>query len=144
MMTGPFQLGHAESFAPPRRQVISTDQAPKAIGPYSQAIKIGDFVFTAGQIALNAAGQMVEGDVTAQTRQVLDNIKAVLEAAGASMASVVKTTVFLANIADFQAMNAVYAEFFPPDQAPPARSTVQVAALPRNASVEIEVIAALE
>lgn len=140
----PFQLGRAESFAPPRKQAVSTDQAPKAIGPYSQAIKIGDFVFAAGQIPLNAAGQMVEGDITAQTRQVLSNIKAVLEAAGASMASVVKTTVFLANMADFQAMNAVYAEFFPPDQEPPARSTVQVAALPRNASVEIEAIAALE
>ncbi len=140
----PFQLGRAESFVPPRKQVVSTDQAPKAIGPYSQAIKIGDFVFAAGQIPLNAAGQLVEGDITVQTRQALSNIKAVLEAAGASMASVIKTTVFLANMADFQAMNAVYAEFFSPDQAPPARSTVQAAALPRNALVEIEAIAALE
>ncbi len=143
-MSGAFQLGRAESFVPPRKQVVSTDQAPKAIGPYSQAIKIGDYVFTAGQIALNPAGQLVEGDIAAQTRQVLTNLRAVLEAAGASLGTVVKTTVFLANMADFQAMNAVYAEFFPPDQQPPARSTVQVAGLPRNGLVEIEAVASLE
>ncbi len=142
-MPAAFQLGRAASFVRPR-QVISTDQAPQAIGPYSQAIQIGDLVFTAGQIALDVNGRLVEGDIAAQTRQVLNNLKAILEAAGASLATVVKTTVYLTHIGDFQAMNAVYAEFFPPDRQPPARSTVQVAALPRNALVEIEAIATLE
>lgn len=143
-MSTSFQMGRAESFVTPGKQIVVTDQAPKAIGPYSQAVKIGAFVFTAGQIALNADGQFVEGDISVQTRQVLNNLKAILQAAGASMMSVVKTTVFMTNMADFQAMNAVYAEFFPLDQQPPARLTVQVAALPRNALVEIEAIAALE
>lgn len=143
-MSDVLPLGRAESYARPRKQAIATDRAPQAIGPYSQAIVIGDFVFTAGQIALDPAGQLVAGGIAAQARQVLNNLQAILEAAGASMASVVKTTVFLANIADFQAMNAVYAEFFPPDRQPPARSTVQVAALPRQALVEIEAVAALE
>jgi 2-iminobutanoate/2-iminopropanoate deaminase len=142
-MATSFQLGRAESFAHPHKQVIATDQAPRAIGPYSQAIRIGDLVFTAGQIPLNPAGQLVEGDISVQARQALNNLKAILEAAGASMAAVVKTSVFLATMADFQAMNAVYAEFFPPDQKPPARSTVQVAALPLGALVEIEAIAAI-
>lgn len=138
------QLGYAENFTRPQKQAVSTDQAPKAIGPYSQAIKIGSFVFIAGQIALDPAGHFVEGGIATQTHQVLNNLKVILEAAGASLATVVKTTVFLANIADFQAMNAVYAEFFPADQQPPARSTVQVAALPRNALVEIEAVANCE
>ena len=143
-MSGPFQLGRAESFIPPRKQAVSTDQAPQAIGPYSQAIKIGEFVFTAGQICLKPDGSLVEGDISAQTRQVLNNLQAILQASGASLATIVKTTVFLTNMADFEAMNAVYAEFFPPDQQPPARSTVQVAALPRHVLVEIEAIATLE
>jgi 2-iminobutanoate/2-iminopropanoate deaminase len=122
------------------RNVIATDKAPAAVGPYSQAIRVGDFVFTAGQIPLDpTSGQMVEGGIEVQTRQVLTNLSAVLEAAGTSLADVVKTTVFLADMSQFKAMNGVYAEFFP--DAPPARSTVQVAALPLGASIEIEAIA---
>ena len=123
-----------------KREVISTDKAPAAVGPYSQAVRAGDFVFAAGQVAIDpAAGKLIEGDVAAQTRQVLTNLSAVLEAAGSSLDSVVKTTVFLKDMGEFRAMNAVYAEFFPSD--PPARSTVEVAALPLGALVEIEVIA---
>lgn len=122
------------------RSVVSTPDAPQAIGPYSQAIQLGDLVFCSGQIPLTAAGQLVEGDVTVQTRQVLTNLKAVLNAAGSSLERAVKTTVFLADMNDFAAMNAVYSEFFP--SAPPARSTIQVARLPRDVRVEIEVIAA--
>lgn len=122
------------------REIIATDRAPAAVGPYSQAVRLGDFVFTAGQIPLNpATGQMVEGGIEAQTRQVLTNVSAVLEAAGTSLAKVVKTTVFLADMGEFKAMNGVYAEFFPAE--PPARSTVQVGALPLGARVEIEAIA---
>ncbi len=122
------------------REIIATDKAPAAVGPYSQAVRVGDFVFTAGQIALDpATGQMVADDIEAQTRQVLTNLSAVLEAAGASLTHVVKTTVFLADIGEFKAMNGVYAEFFP--DAPPARSAVQVAALPLGARVEIEAVA---
>lgn len=124
-----------------KRQVVSTEHAPKAIGPYSQAIRLEQFVFCAGQGGLEpATGNLVKGGIEAETRRVLQNLKAVLEAAGSSMDQVVKTTVFLTNIDDFQKMNAIYAEFFP--SAPPARSTVQVARLPRDACVEIEVIAA--
>ena len=122
------------------REIIATDKAPAAVGPYSQAVRVGDFVFTAGQIPLDpASGQMVEGDIEAQTRRALTNLSAVLEAAGASLANVVKTTVFLADISEFKAMNGVYAEFFP--DAPPARSAVQAAALPLGARVEIEAVA---
>ncbi len=125
------------------KQIVSTDQAPKAIGPYSQAIRIGEFVFTAGQIALNPATmEIVEGGIEAQTRQVLTNLTHVLAAAGTSFDRVVKTTVFLSDMANFTAMNAIYAEFFP--QNPPARSTVQVAALPKAGAVEIEVVALLK
>ncbi len=125
-----------------QRQPIHTDKAPKAIGPYSQAIRVGDLVFCAGQTPLDpATGNMVEGDIEAQTRRVLQNLSAVLQAAGTSLARSVKTTVFLKDMNDFQRMNAVYAEFFPQD--PPARSTVQVARLPRDAAVEIEVVAAV-
>ena len=121
-------------------QVIHTEQAPKAIGPYSQAIRVGEFIFCAGQTPIDpATGNMVEGDIEAQTRRVLQNLSAVVQAAGTTMAKVVKTTVFLQDMNDFQRMNAVYAEFFPQD--PPARSTVQVARLPRDARVEIELIA---
>lgn len=127
-----------------QRNVLQTDQAPAAIGPYSQAITVAiggqTLIFTSGQIPLDPRTQtMVEGDVSAQTRQVLDNLQAVLEAAGATFQNVVKTTIFLFDLQDFAAVNAVYAERF--TTAPPARSTVQVARLPRDARVEIEVIA---
>lgn len=122
------------------REQISTASAPAAIGPYSQAIATGNFVFASGQIALDpASGQLVEGDVREQTRQALRNVQAVLEAAGSSVDRVVKTTVFLTQMADFAAMNEVYAGVFTSE--PPARSTVAVAELPRGARVEIEVIA---
>lgn len=119
---------------------IATEKAPGAIGPYSQAIDYGPFIYASGQIPLNpATGEMAEG-ITEQTRQSLANVKAILEAAGLTMANVVKTTVFLADMNDFAAMNAVYAEAF---EAPyPARSAVAVKQLPKNALVEIEVIAA--
>ena len=122
------------------RRVIHTDDAPKAIGPYSQALRSGDIIFTAGQIPLDPATmKLVEGDITVQTRQALTNLKHVLEAADSGLNRVLKTTVFLANFDDFQAMNAVYGEFFG-DQ-PPARSTVQVSRLPAGALVEIEAVA---
>jgi 2-iminobutanoate/2-iminopropanoate deaminase len=122
-----------------KRTVISTELAPKAIGPYSQAIRVGDFIFTAGQVPIDpATGQLIDGDISAQTRRALMNVNAILDAAGTSMSKVVKTTVFMANMNDFSLMNAVYAEFFPVD--PPARSTFAVAALPRNALIEIETI----
>ncbi|MBC7249437.1 MAG: RidA family protein [Anaerolineae bacterium] len=125
------------------REVISTPKAPAAVGPYSQAIRVDNLVFTAGQVAIDPQqGKLIEGDVAAQTRQVLTNLSAVLEAAGSSLSQVLKTTVFLKDIHDFAAMNAVYAEFFP--QNPPARSAVQVAALPLGALVEIEAVALVE
>ena len=123
-----------------KRTVISTELAPKAIGPYSQAIRLNGLVFSAGQVAIDpAAGKMIEGDVAAQTRRVLRNVSAILEAAGTSLSKVVKTTVFLSDMANFKAMNEVYAEFFP--EHPPARSTVAVAGLPLGALVEIECVA---
>jgi len=121
------------------RKVVSTADAPQAIGPYSQAIAIGDLVFCSGQIPLTPQGIVVEGDITTQTRQVLTNLKYVLGSASSSLGQVVKTTVFLADLGEFKAMNDVYTEFFP--DAPPARSTVQVARLPRDVRVEIEAIA---
>jgi 2-iminobutanoate/2-iminopropanoate deaminase len=121
------------------RSVIQTDNSPQAIGPYSQAIVAGDLVFCSGQIPLSPTGQLVEGDILVQTRQVLTNLKGLLEASGSSLAQVVKTTVFLADMNEFAAMNGVYAEFF--TSAPPARSTVQVARLPRDVKVEIEAVA---
>ena len=123
-----------------KREAVRTDRAPKAIGPYEQALKVDGWVFTSGQIPLDPkTGTMVEGGIGAQTRQVLDNLRAVLEAAGSSMSRVVKTTVYMINLADFQKMNEVYAEYFPQDK--PARSTVGVAALPRGAMIEIDVVA---
>ncbi len=121
------------------RDIISTDSAPAAIGPYSQAVGFQSLVFTSGQIPLRPDGTLVEGDVEAQTRQVLENLAAVLEAAGSSLAQVLKCTVFLKDLSDFQAMNAIYAESFPSE--PPARSTVQVAKLPLDVRVEIEAVA---
>ena len=123
------------------KQAISTEKAPSAIGPYSQGIKAGNLVITSGQLPLDpATGAFPEG-IKAQTRQSLTNCKAVLEAAGATMADVIKTTVFLSDMNDFAAMNGVYATFF--EGACPARSAVQVARLPKDAMVEIECIAAL-
>ena len=122
------------------KQVISTPKAPAAIGPYSQAIRIGNLVFTSGQIPINpATGSFVEGGIKEQTRQSLSNVRAILEEAGLTMANVIKTTVFLADMADFADMNAVYAEFF--TEPFPARSAVAVKTLPKGALVEIEVIA---
>jgi 2-iminobutanoate/2-iminopropanoate deaminase len=125
------------------KSAISTTDAPAAIGPYSQAIHSGDFVFTSGQVALDpATGNLVPGGITEQTTRVLENLKAVLAASGLSLADVIKTTVFLKDMADFAAMNALYATYFAPEGViAPARSTVQVAALPKNALVEIECIA---
>jgi len=121
-------------------EVVSSEKAPKAIGPYSQAIVAGDLVFTSGQIPLDPkTQQIVEGDVRAQAERVMENLAAVLSAAGASFATVVKATIFLADLNDFAAVNEVYGKRFP--SAPPARSTVQVAALPRGVRVEIDLIA---
>jgi len=122
------------------KETVSTDKAPKAIGPYEQAIRVGDFVYASGQIPLDPkTGNLVEGDVKIQTRRVMENLKAVVEAAGSSLDRVVKATVFLKNIGDFAAMNEVYAEYL--GAAKPARSTVAVADLPRAALVEIDLIA---
>jgi 2-iminobutanoate/2-iminopropanoate deaminase len=122
------------------KKIIATDRAPKAIGPYSQAVDLGDFVFLSGQIPLDpATQQLVTGDIRVQTERVLRNLQGVLEAAGLSMAHVVRTTVFLTDLSEFPAMNEVYATFFPAD--PPARSTVQVAALPKSVKIEIDAIA---
>jgi 2-iminobutanoate/2-iminopropanoate deaminase len=122
------------------RTVIATKEAPAAIGPYAQAIRANGFLFTAGQIPLDpATGEMIEGDVTAQATRVLENLRAVLAAGGSSFDRVVKTTMFLADLNDFAAVNAVYATYFPSE--PPARSTIQVARLPRDARVEIELVA---
>lgn len=122
------------------RTVVETANAPQAIGPYSQAICADHMVFVSGQIPLDpATGELIAGDITAQTRRVLHNVQAILEAAGTSLDRVVKTTIFLTDIGDFGTVNAVYGTFF--TQAPPARSTIQVAALPKGAQVEIEVIA---
>jgi 2-iminobutanoate/2-iminopropanoate deaminase len=123
-----------------KREVIATRKAPGAVGPYSQAIRVGDFVFTAGQLGFDpATGKLVEGGIEEQTRQVLRNITAVLEAAGSSLDKVVKTTVFLKDMGDFKAMNEVYGEFFANE--PPARSTVEVANLIPGALLEIDAIA---
>ena len=124
-----------------QKRIVATENAPAAVGPYSQAIRTDGFVFAAGQVGMAPATKKIEGDTAAQTRQALKNLSAVLEAAGSSLAQVVKTTVFLVDMGDFAAMNAVYAEFFP--AAPPARSTVQVSALALGALVEIEAIAVL-
>jgi 2-iminobutanoate/2-iminopropanoate deaminase len=125
------------------KKIIFTDKAPKAIGPYSQAIRTESMVFTAGQAGLDpATGELVEGGIEAQTRQVLTNLKHVLEASDSDLNYVVKTTVFLKDMNDFAKMNAIYGEFF--SQNPPARSTIAAAALPKNALVEIEVIALLK
>ena len=122
------------------KKVVSTDNAPKAIGPYEQAIKVGEFVYISGQIPLDPkTGNLVEGDIKAQTRRVMENLKGILVASGSSLERVVKATVFLKSIADFAEMNEIYAEYL--GAAKPARSTVAVADLPRGALVEIDLIA---
>jgi len=121
------------------KEVISTDKAPKAIGPYSQAIRANGFIFTAGQVALDpATGQLVAGDITTQTVRVLENLKAVVEAAGSSLDHAVKATVYLKDMGDFAAMNEVYARYFAKN--PPARSTIEAVRLPRDARVEIDLV----
>jgi len=127
----------------PTKSAIATTAAPAAIGPYSQAVHIGNVLYTSGQVALDpATGTLVPGGIEAQTTRVLENLKAVLSAAGLDFAHVVKTTVFLKDMADFAAMNTLYAQYFAPEGiTAPARSTVQVAGLPKNALVEIECIA---
>lgn len=122
------------------KQIIATDKAPAAVGPYSQGVRLGDFIFTAGQLGLVPGTKEFAGpDIEAQTRQALENVKAVLEAGGSCLEHVVKTTVFLQDMGEFARMNGVYAEFFP--QNPPARSAVQAAALPLGGRVEIEAVA---
>ncbi len=122
------------------KETVSTDKAPKAIGPYEQAIRVGDFIYVSGQIPLDPrTGNLLDGDIKTQTRQVMENLKAIVEAANSSMERIVKATVFLKNIGDFAAMNEIYAEYL--GTAKPARSTVAVADLPRGALVEIDLIA---
>lgn len=122
------------------KKVVATKEAPQALGPYSQGIKAGGFVFTSGQISIDpATGRLLEGDIKAQTERVMKNLSAILTAAGSSMDRVVKTTVYLKNLSDFTAMNEVYAQFFKNE--PPSRSTVQVAALSKDVLVEIEAVA---
>ena len=124
------------------KYVVSTSKAPAAIGPYSQAIKTNGFLFTAGQIAMSpSTGDIISGGIAEQTEQVLDNLKAVIEAAGANLSAVVKTTVYLTKSENFTPMNEVYARFFTSD--PPARTTVFVASLPKNVAVEIDAIVQL-
>lgn len=125
------------------KEIVSTDKAPAAVGPYSQAVRAGNLVYTAGQVPLDpATGKMVEGSIEVQVEQALNNLQAVLEAAGSSLDQVIKTTVFLQNMDDFGAMNDVYADFFGGN--PPARSAVEVARLPLGALVEIEAVALRE
>ena len=124
-------------------QVIATDEAPAAIGPYSQGVRVGHLVFTAGQVGVDPSTQLVvAGGITEQTTRAFENLRAILEAGGSSLAQVVKATVFLKNMNDFAAMNAVYASYFEREDAPlPARSTVEVARLPKDVLVEIELVA---
>ena len=135
-----YLCGHKLKLSVTMKNVISTSKAPAAIGPYSQAIQVGNLVYTSGQLPIDpATGQFPEGGIKEQTHQSLTNVKAILEGAGLSMASVVKTTVFMANMDAFAEMNSIYAEFF--SEPYPARSAVAVKTLPKNALVEIEVIA---
>lgn len=122
------------------KEIVTTENAPAAVGPYSQAVVTGELVYTSGQIALHpSSGELVEGDIRTQTRQALENLKSVLEGAGSSLERAIKTTVFLQDISDYSAMNEVYGEFFTSNQ--PARSAVEVGALPLGAQIEIEAVA---
>jgi len=121
------------------RRIVKTDAAPAAVGPYSQAVRVGDLLFTAGQIPLTPDGTLIDGDIREQTRQVMENLRAVLEAGGSNLERAVKCTCFLADMNDFAAVNEVYGSFFVAD--PPARSAVQVARLPKDVRIEIEAIA---
>ncbi|MBI3599091.1 MAG: RidA family protein [Nitrospinae bacterium] len=122
---------------------ISTDKAPAAIGPYTQAIRVGNFIFTSGQIPLDpSTNKLIEGDITQQTKRVMENLKAVLEASGSSLKNVIKTTIFLTDLKNFEHVNKIYGEYFPDGK--PARSTVQVSALPKGAGIEIEMVAVAE
>ena len=123
----------------PKKTVIKPAKSAPAVGPYNHAVRIGDFLFCAGQIPIDTAGNLVSGDIKVQTERVLENVKAILDDQQLTFANVIKSTVFLTNLADFAGMNEVYAKYFTSDF--PARSTVQVAALPKGASVEIEIIA---
>ncbi len=124
------------------RDIVLTDRGPKPIGPYSQAVRANGFLFVSGQVSIDPkTNELISGDITAQTERVMENLKGILEAAGSSLHRVVKTTVFLKDMNEFTAMNDVYARYF--TYAPPARSTVQVARLPKDVSVEIDVIASL-
>ena len=124
-----------------RREIVHTDKAPAAVGPYSQAVRVGNLIFTAGQIGIDpATGQLREG-LEAQTRQVMSNLQAVLKAAGADLSTVVKTTIYMIDLSAFKTVNTIYGEYF--HESPPARSTVQVAALPLGALIEIEAVAFL-
>ncbi len=124
-----------------RREIVHTEKAPAAVGPYSQAVRVGNLIFTAGQIGIDpATGQLREG-LEAQTRQVMSNLQAVLKAAGADLSTVVKTTIYMIDLSAFKTVNTIYGEYFP--ESPPARSTVQVAALPLGALIEIEAVAFL-
>jgi len=126
----------------PNKEIIAAEKAPRAIGPYSAGVRAGNLIYTAGQLGLDPeSGELVSGGVEAETRQALNNLRNILEAAGASLENVIKTTVFLRDINDFSKMNGVYGEFF--KENPPARSAVQVAALPKGGAVEIEAIAML-
>ncbi|WP_116963547.1 RidA family protein [Fastidiosibacter lacustris] len=122
------------------KEIIQTNQAPQAIGPYVQAVKIKDFIYTSGQIPLKANGTLVEGDIKVQTQQAMQNLKAILEASGSSMTKIIKTTCFIADMNDFAAFNEVYATFFA-GITPPARSCVEVARLPKDVLIEVEAIA---
>ena len=122
------------------KEVVNTDRGPRAIGPYSQAVRVNGFLFVSGQVALDpATGQLAVGDTPRQTERVLENLKGIVEAAGSSLDRVVKTTVFLKDMGEFAAMNEVYARYFPGD--PPARATVEAARLPRDVRVEIDLVA---
>jgi 2-iminobutanoate/2-iminopropanoate deaminase len=124
----------------PQKTIIKPAKSPAAVGPYNHGVRIGDLLFCAGQIPIEpASGNLIEGDIKAQTQRVLENVKAILDEQGLTFANVVKTTVFLTNLADFAGMNEVYAKYFTTDF--PARSTIQVAALPKGATVEIEIVA---
>jgi 2-iminobutanoate/2-iminopropanoate deaminase len=124
------------------KTVVNSEQAPKAVGPYSQAIKLGTLLFVSGQLGLDTAGQFIGGDAASQTRQSLKNIQVILEAAGYNMADVIKATIFLADMNDFSTVNGIYQEYFNPPY--PARACIQIARLPKDGKVEIEVIAGRE